>query len=139
MEAVEYLKKNCGPAIDDWQWGKINQITFSHFLGSVKPLDRLVNRGPYPMGGDIDTIWMGHSSHYALGGNKFVGPQFRFVGDLSNWNNSRGVIVPGQSGHPASKRYANGIPEWLEGRYHPMLFDRDEVLKVVDSKLVLAP
>jgi len=139
LEAVEYLKTNCGPNIDDWQWGKLHQITFSHSLGSVKPLDKLLNRGPFPMGGDVDTIWMGHAGMNHISSNTFVGPQFRFIGDFDNWNNSRGVIVPGQSGHPASKHYADGIRPWFSGQCHPMLFDRAEVLKAVDARLLLVP
>lgn len=139
LETVEYLKATCGPLIEDWQWGKLHRITFSHSLGSVKPLDRLLNRGPFPLGGDVDTIWMGHAMMYQIGGSTFVGPQFRFIGDLNNWNNSRGVIVPGQSGHPASRRYDNGIKPWLAGQYHPMPFDRAEVLKAVDARLLLTP
>ena len=119
--------------------GKIHQITFSHSLGSVKPLDKLLNRGPFPMGGDVDTIWMTHASMYQIRNSTFVGPQFRFIGDLENWNNSRGVLVPGQSGHPASKHYDDGITPWLAGQYHPMLYDRTEVMKAVDACLLLVP
>ncbi len=139
LETVAYLKTTCGPNIEDWQWGKIHQITFSHSLGSVKPLDKLLNRGPFPMGGDVDTIWMTHASMYQIRNSTFVGPQFRFIGDLENWNNSRGVLVPGQSGHPASKHYHDGITPWLAGQYHPMLYDRAEVMKAVDARLLLVP
>lgn len=139
LESVEYLKSTCGPRIEDWQWGRIHQITFSHNLGSVKPLDKLLNRGPYPMGGDVDTIWMGHAGMYRLTSGTFVGPQFRFIGDLDNWDNCRGVLTPGQSGHLASRHYDDGIKPWLAGQYHPMLYDRAAVLKAVDARLLLVP
>jgi penicillin amidase len=137
LEAIHFLKRTCEPNIDDWQWGKIHKITFNHSLGSVNPLDKLLNRGPYLLGGDIDTVWMGNATLYDLSCSSIVGPQFRFIGDLSNWNNSRGVIVPGQSGHPASKHYDDGIQDWLNGKYHPMLFNREVVLEAVVAKLIL--
>jgi penicillin amidase len=139
VEAIDTLKRTCGPNIEDWQWGKIHKITFNHALGSVKPLDKMLNRGPYPLGGDIDTLWMGNATLYDLSCASIVGPQFRFIGDLSNWNNSRGVIVPGQSGHPASKHYDDGIKGWFHGTYHPMLFDRELILESVAAKLILSP
>ena len=56
-EAVETLKEACGPNLEDWTWGKVHTLTFGHALGSVKPLDSIFNRGPFPVGGDMDTIW----------------------------------------------------------------------------------
>jgi acyl-homoserine lactone acylase PvdQ len=49
------------------------------------------------------------------------------------------MLVPGQSGHPASRYYANNIRGWLKGEYHPMLFDRQAVLGVVTQRLNLLP
>ena len=45
-ETVDYLKQTLGPGIDDWRWGKLHSLVFSHPLGAVKPLDKLFNRGP---------------------------------------------------------------------------------------------
>jgi acyl-homoserine lactone acylase PvdQ len=37
--------------------------------------------------------------------------------DLSNWDNSVAVNVPGQSGQPTSPHYSDLLPLWSEGRY----------------------
>jgi acyl-homoserine lactone acylase PvdQ len=64
---------------------------------------------------------------------------FRFVADLSDLNGSLGCLVPGQSGQPASPHYADGIQNWLDGKYHPMLNRRDLVEKNRRSTLILKP
>ena len=46
---------------------------------------------------------------------------------------------PGQSGHPASKHYADFIKSWLEVKHHPMLFERGAIEANVESILELAP
>jgi penicillin amidase len=139
QESIDFLKATCGPSMEDWEWGKLHQITFSHPLGSVKPLDRFFNCGPYPLGGDGDTIWAAFTTLQDLSNNGIVGPPFRFIADLSNWNNSLGILAPGQSGHPFNPSYSKNIQAWLNGEYHPMLFDREVVMGAVDSILLMEP
>jgi penicillin amidase len=138
-ETVDFLKAQCGPKMEDWAWGKLHHITFNHTLGSVKPLDRFFNRGPFSLGGDGDTIWATSATQYDLSDKSIVGPPFRFIADLSDWNKSLGMLVPGQSGHPASPSYASTIPGWLKGEYHPMLFDREAVVSAARTRLELEP
>jgi penicillin amidase len=137
-ESIDFLKETCGTKIEDWSWGKLHHLAFNHPLGSVKHLDRLFNRGPYPIGGDHDTIWAAGSSLYDLGNNQVVGPPFRFIADLSDWNNCLGMLVPGQSGHPGSRHYAGNITAWFRGEYHPMVFDREAIEKAASARLVLS-
>ncbi len=138
-ETVATLKKACGPKMEDWAWGKIHSLTFGHPLGDINPLDRIFTRGPYPIGGDGDTIWASSNTRTDLGEQNIVGPPFRFIADLSNWNNSLGVLVPGQSGHPASEHYDDNIAGFFQGEYHRMLFDREEIVAYAVSRLVLEP
>lgn len=138
-ESIAEIKNLCGPEIKDWRWGKFHTLTFSHTLGSVKPLDKLFNRGPYPIGGDGDTIAASYATLHDLSSRAIVGPPFRFIADLSDWNRSLGMLVPGQSGHPASPTYANNIEGWFRGEYHPMLFDRQAIQEAADAVLNLIP
>jgi len=137
-ESVESLKTECGPDIHAWRWDKLHQITFGHNLGSVKPLDKFFNRGPFPLGGDFDTVWASGATRHDLSHDLIVGPPFRFIADLQDWNRSLGMLVPGQSGHPMSPHYADNIQGWLNGEYHPMLFDREAVLKEAGAVLVIS-
>jgi penicillin amidase len=138
-ETVDFLKRTCGQKMEDWAWGRLHHITFSHTLGSVKPLDRFFNRGPYPLGGDGETIWASSATYYDLSEKSIVGPPFRFIADLSNWNKSLGMLVPGQSGNPANPSYAGAIQGWLKGEYHPMAFDREVVMGAAQAVLALEP
>ncbi len=138
-ESVDFLKEACGPAVEDWAWGNLHQLTFGHPLGSVKPLDRLFNRGPYPLGGDFDTVWATGSAYHDLNSKTVIGPPFRFIADLSDWNGSQAILAPGQSGHPASRHYADNIQPWMKGETHPMLFDREAVEKEAEGRLALEP
>jgi penicillin amidase len=68
-----------------------------------------------------------------------VGDAVRFVADVSDWEQCRIVIPGGQSGHVASRHYADLIPLWREGRLQPMPFGRDQVERQAAAKLVLLP
>jgi penicillin amidase len=136
-ETVDELKKTLGPGMEDWRWGKLHTLVFSHPLGAVKPLDRLFNRGPYPLGGDFDTVWATGSSRVDLTKSSIVGPPFRFIADLSNWENCLGLLTPGQSGQPSSPHYADNIQAWFTGEYHPMAFSPETVQKTAKDGLTL--
>jgi penicillin amidase len=136
-ETVDDIKEHLGPGIDDWAWGRLHTLTLLHPLGAVKPLDKLFNRGPYPMGGDYDTVWASGSSRFDLSSVAIVGPPFRFIADLGNLDNCLGVLLPGQSGQPSSAHYADQLQTWLKGEYHTMLFSREQVEKEAKSKVVL--
>ena len=138
-ETVVILKEKCGPNIENWIWGKVHTLTLGHALGSVKPLDKIFNRGPYPVGGDMDTIWATGGSRVDLSEQPIIGPPARFIADLSDWNKSLSILIPGQSGHPTSPHYDDNIEDWFKGEYHPMFFDRDQVLENTVNTLILEP
>ncbi len=138
-EAITLLQQELGPDMARWQWGRLNKVHFAHPVGSVKPLNLIFNRGPYPVGGDQDTLLR------ARGVPRFPFPPasvvaaLRFIADVSDWEKCRIVIPGGQSGHVASSHYADLIPLWLEGRYQPMPFARSQVEQSVRHRLELMP
>jgi len=138
-EALDLLRGELGDDMSRWTWGRLNQVHFAHPVGSVKPLNLIFNRGPYPVAGDGDTLLR------ALGVNEFpprpadVVDALRFIADLSDWEKCRIVIPGGQSGHVASKHYADLIPLWLEGRFQPMPFARANVEAAAKERLELFP
>jgi penicillin G amidase len=138
-QALEFLNQALGPRIKDWKWGNLHQLTFGHILGMQKPLDRVFNIGPFPVGGDGNTIWASYTSYYDLERRPVTGPPFRFIADLSDLDHCWAQLVPGQSGHLASRHRVDGIKPWYEGDYHPMLFSRDDVERDLEARLVLVP
>jgi penicillin amidase len=137
--AVDLLKSKLGPGYQDWAWGRLHTLTLSHTLGAKKPLDRLFNKGPFPVGGNGDTIWCTLATTYSLDSGPMVGPPFRFIADLADLSRSLGQLLPGQSGQPTSPHYADNIQSWLRGEYHPMLYHRQEVLAHAEATLNLLP
>jgi penicillin amidase len=136
--ALDELSDRMGGSILRWQYGKVHKITYGHPLGEVNALKGIFNRGPFPAGGDSDTVNMGNSSAEAPE-KILVVPSFRLIADLGNLANSRTIHAPGQSGHPASKHYDDFIPLWRENRYHPMLFTREEIEAQSEGTFYLQP
>jgi penicillin amidase len=144
-ETVDILKAKFGPKMDDWAWGKLHTLTLRHALGGVRPLDQLLNRGPYPVGGDSSTVcaagfgYRDLSGSQAVGEGGLVGAPFRFIADLGDLGRSLGALMPGQSGQPGSPHYDDQARAWLTGEYHPMLFDRASVEREMEAVLYCRP
>jgi penicillin amidase len=49
------------------------------------------------------------------------------------------VLVPGQSGHPASPFYDDQIGLWQKVRYRPMVYGREMAESAASHRLTLAP
>jgi penicillin amidase len=59
--------------------------------------------------------------------------------DVGEWDKSVSALPGGQSGHPASSHYQDQIDDWIQGRYHPMLFSRAAVERAAAAALTLQP
>ncbi|MFC2015575.1 penicillin acylase family protein [Chloroflexota bacterium] len=137
-EGLAELGDHLGPDMSQWQWGRLNRVHFAHPVGSVKPLHRLFNRGPYPIGGDQDTLLRSTTPPEFPFEPVLVGDAVRFVADLSDWDRCQIMIPGGQSGHAASRHYADRIAPWLQGIYQPMPFSREAVEQHAAKRLRLA-
>ena len=139
---VAYLRDEFGNNSDNWQWGDVHIITFrSNPLGEsgIAPLERLVNRGPFPVSG-------GRSSPNANSfgwGDNFAqvrsNPSMRMIVDLSDFDASLAIHPTGQSGHPFHKHYDDMIPLWLNGELHPFAFSTAKVDELTTETLTLEP
>jgi len=137
--ALLQLKKHLGPEMEQWTWGRLNQIHFTHPVGSVKPLHLLFNRGPYPMSGDRDTLLRASGKPAFPFPPVAVVDALRFIADLSDWERCQIIIPGGQSGHVASPHYADQIPLWRDGLMLPLPFSRAAVERAAQQRLVLSP
>jgi penicillin amidase len=137
-EALEEMRSRLGPDMSRWQWGRVHTISFPHVLGRG-PLARLLSRGPYPLGGDHNTVAQAAydpAAPYAAG---ITIPSYRQIIDLGNLGNSVSVHTTGQSGQPGSRHFADMIGLWRRIEYHPMLFDREAILAQSEGTLTLKP
>jgi penicillin amidase len=138
-----YLSSRLGdpqlPDYGNWAWGRLHQVTFAHIAGRVPALAGHFNRGPYPVGGDGNTVFATGGGLTVEASTAVIGPPFRFIADLSDLSRCYGLLAPGNSGRPDSPNYDDQVEAWFKGRYHPMLFARGDVERGARRKLTLAP
>lgn len=125
--AIQWLKLNYGNKQEKWQWGKLHAIVFSHALGVKKPLDKVFNIGPYPIGGDTDTPNQTCILSAEGYGGELSAPSYRQIIDFSDFDRSLIIMPLGQSGNMASPYYKNQLKDWFEGHYIPMCWSRYKV------------
>ena len=136
--AIEELQEKLGRDVSRWKYGKIHKMTYSHPLGMIKPLDKIFNRGPYPVGGDIDTVNMGASLPNQPETVVTV-TTYRQIVNLADLKASLSGHAPGQSGHPGSKHYADFIKPWLHVEHHPQLFERSMIEENAEGIVQMVP
>lgn len=122
-----------------WSYGQVHKLTLRHPLGGVAALAPLFNRGPWPTGGDIDTVNQAYTPRNSPAGPIYNAPSYRQIIDVGNWDASRVIIPAGQSGHPASKHYSDMAEAWRSGGYCPMLWSRAAVERHTADVLALEP
>jgi penicillin G amidase len=126
-----------GDNIAQWAWGRIHVVDFLHPLDQAPDAKTLFDLGPISRPGDDYTV---NATGFWAGGYKQVaGASYREIMDLSDWDKSVAVNVPGQSGQPRSPHYSDLLSLWSEGRYFPLSYSREAVEKYATDKLVLEP
>ncbi|MCC4613866.1 penicillin acylase family protein [Xanthomonas campestris pv. esculenti] len=127
-----------GPDPSQWQWGTLHTNKVSHAMSAVAGADRtLLDVGPFAKGGSPYTP--NQSSYDPADFRQTIGPSARLIIDLGNWDNSRAMNYPGQSGDPASPHYRDLAPLWLQGRYFPLLYTRAAVDAATEQVFDLVP
>ncbi len=136
--AEQKLSAKLGPDPQNWAWGQLHRVSFSHPLGGVVPAAKaLFDRGPVARPGDgttVDATYFGGSSF-----DQLAGASYREIFDLSDWDKAVGVNVPGQSGQPASPHYDDLLPLWLRGEYFPLRYTKQAVDRETTDTLELKP
>jgi penicillin amidase len=137
--AVRTLRDTVGDEPRRWQWGRLHQVRFVHPLGTPRLFRSVFNRGPYPMGGDGETVNQAAYRPRLPIGMVHVLASYRQVLDFAAWNRSVAVHTTGQSGQPGHPHYADQMAMWREGEYHPMLWSRAQVEENAEARLRLEP
>jgi penicillin G amidase len=137
--AVLELRARLGPDPARWSYGRVHTLTLRHPLGGVAALAPIFNRGPWPMGGDGDTVNMQYLHRDTASGPAYNAPCYRQILDPGDWDSARIALPTGQSGHPASSHYADLAAAWRAGGYLPLLWSREAVERHTASVLTLEP
>lgn len=136
--SIDELTASVGSDPAKWTWGNLHAFTFSHPLGSVGALKPIFNRGPFPTGGNWNTVDSGAyyaDKPYAM----TLGPAYRIIADPANWDDSLSIIPSGQSGQPFSPYYDDQIESWLATKYHRLPFSLQAIQSEAVSTLHLKP
>ncbi len=138
-EAYAELQKLQGSDASQWQWGKLHHNLMGHPLAAaVDDATRAkLNVGPMPTHGGAYSP--NQSTYRSSDFQQTNGPSFRVVVDVGNWDNSRAVNSPGQSGDPDGPHYRDLAEKWLKGEYFPLLYSRAAVEKATVERIRLQP
>ena len=137
--AAATLRERHGPDHAGWEWGRVRPLRLLHPLGVRRPLDRLFNVGPVPIGGDANTPAQAGVHPLSPLANPPAIANQRTVIDLGDPERSRFVLAGGQSGNPLSQHYADLFEHWQRGEGVPIAWTRTAVDAARIDRLVLRP
>jgi len=133
------LQQLAGPDPKGWRWDRLHHVLLDHPLANAtdEATRARLNVGPFPKGGGGDTVNV--SGYDPSTFRQSGGASFRVVIDVGDWDNSRAMNAPGQSGDPTSPHYRDLAPLWLKGEYFPLLYTRAKVEAAAVRRIELAP
>jgi penicillin amidase len=135
--ALDWLTDRLGADMTAWTWGNLHKLPLKHWLSGRGDLGALLDHGGVAVQGDMGTVCnTGLDGHFEARS----GAGYRLIADLSAtppmlW----AVDAQSQSGHPGSTHYRDQLRVWLQGQYHVLPLDRDEVVRMAVSKWTLEP
>lgn len=137
--ALLVLRRELGPDMAAWRWGQLHRIEAQHPLTRLPLAGRPWRNPRLAVGGDGYTVNQADVlPHFPPGPVKVIA-SCRLIMDVGAWDNSLAVLPGGQAGHPASPHYRDGLIDWADGRYHPLLFSRERVVAATSALLTLQP
>ncbi|MCL9781145.1 penicillin acylase family protein [Vibrio sp. S4M6] len=138
-QAIEELTDKKGENIDDWQWGNIQWLEFSHPLGKVKPLNLLFNLGPYPAPSGypaINKFKTRKGNHdYRVVSIPSTRRLVSFAKDEPSWS----ILPTGNSGNFMSNHYSDQTEMFLHNRYREVLTDKTKIDQNTEATLIFSP
>jgi penicillin G amidase len=145
-DAMTYLERNVGDEMESWQWGKVHKVKFKHpFSGNSSLADKIIDIGPYEVGGDGTTIF---NTEYTFSESieKYplfrhdlfendLGPSMRYIFDFAKPDEFYLILTTGQSGNIMSDHYSDMSLMWLTGKYMKISID-EKLIKNASNKLL---
>ena len=136
---VRRLRTEYGGDATQWAFGRLRKLTLHHPLSRKPWLAPLFNLGPFPCGGDCDTINQGAVLPLDPLAQADNIASMRMVVDVGAWSNSRFSLPGGQSGNPLSPHYDDLLSFWLRGDGVPIAWTEEEVRQATRHTLKLEP
>ena len=127
-----------GGDMSRWRWDAVHSAVFAHSALDTVPFVGWFLRRSVPHGGDWSTVNVGPVfaprpfEQHSL-------PGYRQIVDLSSSGDSRFSDAVGESGHPLSAHYDDGLRDWREVRYRKMRMERADIERGAIGHLRLVP
>ena len=135
---IQFLTEKFSSDFTKWKWGDLHKVVLTHPFSQVNEEAKMLNIGPFKLGGDGNTLWNGSydpTDEYKV----IVGPSYRQIHDLSDWDKSIGILPGGQVGLPFHKHYNDLMKLWVKGKYIPLLFTRKVISENLEGTFKLIP
>jgi penicillin amidase len=103
-------------------------------------IDALFNRGQYRTsggGGIVNATSWDATKEFPYEVRAL--PSMRMIVDLSDLANSLTIHTTGQSGHTYHEHYVDMTDPWRSIKYHPMLWEQEQVESYMEDYLRLTP
>jgi penicillin G amidase len=137
QSAYQELSARQGADPAQWSWGALHSVRFRHPLDAAPDAAAMLDRGPVQRPGDGDVVQSTAFEPQSF--EQTSGASYREIFDLSDWDNSVAINVPGQSGQPEAEHFDDLLPLWSAGQYFPLKFSRAAVDAVTRDVLILHP
>ena len=136
--ALDEIGDLLGPDRTVWSWGALHQTLLVHpaFDGLEGIPSEWVRIGPTPRAGTGDTVGV---ASYDSAFRQSSGSTFRMVIDVGEWDQSRAMNAPGQSGDPRLLHFADLFEPWVEAKSFPLVYSREAVDTNAERTIVLKP
>ena len=129
-----------GPDPAQWRWGDLHRVSIAHPLSASPEI-----AAAFPKidggrsGGDSYTVCARGVNPGRGNFNVMHGASYLVVADVGAWDNSRVLLLPGQSADPRSPHYRDWYQDWLAGAMQPLWFSKIAVDAHTVTRTVLAP
>lgn len=138
-QALGELTDRLGPDMETWRWGRLHHVDWTPAAAALADpaLKAQMRVGPLEANGSASTV--GAQAYRLDDFTVTHGASFRMVLDVGDWDASRAINTPGQSGDPFDPHYRDLLPLWNTGQYAPLLFSRHAVEAAAQRVINLTP
>jgi len=138
-DGVQLLRDRLGSDTSRWTWGRCHQLTLRHGLHDEPATARLLDLGPFPFGGDANTVFQAGT----ISTDPFVPvtaiPALRLIIEMTDPPTAEFALAGGQSERLGDRHHHDLLDDWREGRTRPLLTERSAVEAVSVHRLKLIP
>ncbi len=128
-----------GPDPAQWRWGDVHRVVITHPLSSIPAIAAAFPKIEGGRSGGDGFTPMARGINPRRGYNVSHGASYLLVADVGAWDNSRFLLLPGQSNDPRSPRYRDFYPRWLAGDMQPLWFSKAAVEQHAAERTQIVP